>query len=156
MKRISISFLLSFMLLIILSACKEDKWLDWKILNDQWYAKHKNDDGFVTTSTGVCYKIIHPGWSYDRKPTANSVIVFSYKGSLIDGSVFDKIPNDSSTSMYLSSAIPGWKEILPKVHNGTTLRLYIPSASGYGTSTDNKAIPPNSVLIFDIDLKDSY
>ncbi len=156
MKRISISFLLSFILLIILSACKQDKWIDWKILNDQWYAKHKTDSGFVTTSSGVCYKIIWAGSSYDRRPDANSVVVVSYKGTLIDGSVFDKIPNDSSTSMYLSSTIAGWQEILPKVHNGAHLQLYIPSASGYGTSTSNTAIPPNSVLIFDINLKDSY
>lgn len=156
MKRISISFLLSFMLLIILSACKEDKWIDWKILNDQWYAKHKTDVGFLTTTSGVCYKIIYPGYSYERRPDANSVIVVSYKGSLIDGSVFDKTGNDSVVSMYLSNTIAGWKEILPKIHNGGSLRLYIPSASGYGTSTSNTAIPPNSVLIFDIVLKDSY
>ncbi len=156
MKQISIGFLLTFVLLIIFSACKEDKYLDWKSLNDEWYAKHKNDSGYVTTSTGLCYQVVYPGWSYNRKPDANSVIAVSYKGSLIDGSVFDEIQSDSSAVMYLSYTIAGWQEALKKVHNGAHIKLYVPSSLGYGTSTSNSLIPPNSVLIFDINLKDSY
>jgi FKBP-type peptidyl-prolyl cis-trans isomerases 1 len=156
MKRISISFFLTFLLLIIFSACKEDKWMDWKIINDQWYAKHKTDPGFQTTSTGLCYKILYPGCSTCRQPNLNSYVVVSYKGSLVDGSVFDQIKSDSSTTLLLSGTIKGWQEILTKVHNGASLKLYIPSSLGYGTSTSNTSIPPNSVLIFDVDLKDSY
>jgi FKBP-type peptidyl-prolyl cis-trans isomerases 1 len=152
MKQISIGFLLTFLLLIIFSSCKEDKWADWKLLNDQWYAKHKTDSGFVTTSTGLCYQVIHQG--YLRKPNANSYVVLTYKGKLIDGSVFDE---GTETNMGLvSSLVSGMQEGLEKMNNGGTYRFYIPSSLGYGTSSSYSAIPPNSVLIFDVYLVDSY
>ncbi len=156
MKRISIGLLLTFVLLIIFSACKEDKWLDWKNLNDEWYAKHKNDDGFHTTSSGLAYQIIYAGAPTLRKPDANSVVVVNYKGSLIDGSVFDTALNDSTATLYLPNTVSGWQEGLKMVHNGAHIKLYIPSELGYGTSTSNSLIPPHSVLIFDIYLRDSY
>ena len=160
MKRISISLLLTFILLIILSACKNDESIDWKITNDQWLTKfvqtHKNDSNFYTTSTGLTYQILYKGWDKNRKPNSGSTVVVNYKGSLIDGSVFDSVGKDSAVSLTLSNTIAGWQEALPKVYNGAHIKLYIPSNLGYGTSTSNTAIPANSVLIFDINLVDSY
>lgn len=156
MKRISIGFLLTFVLIIVLSACKENEWIDWKLQNEKWFAAHKNDPGFVTTSSGLCYKVIYAGWPYNRKPNASSVVVVNYKGSLIDGSVFDSVPSDSSISLYLSNTIPAWKEVLPKMYSGSNYQIYVPSSLGYDTATTNSLIPPNSVLIFDIKLIDSY
>ena len=160
MKRISIGFLLTFMLLIILSACKNDEWIDWKISNDQWLTKfveaHKKDSNFYTTSTGLSYQIINKGWEKNRTPNINDVVVVQYRGSLIDGSVFDYTAADSTAAVNLSSTVPGWQEALPKIHNGGHMKVYIPSALGYGTSTNTTKIPPNSVLIFDITLVDSY
>ncbi len=152
MKKISIGFLVTFLLLIILSACKEDKWMDWKILNDQWYAKHKNDSGFVTTSSGLCYKVIHQG--YQRRPNINSVAFVKYKGSLIDGSVFE-VADTTTAAVSLSTAIPGWQEGIPKMNGGGSYDFYIPSKLGYGTASTNLLIPPYSVLIFHVDLIDS-
>ncbi|MDR3653874.1 MAG: FKBP-type peptidyl-prolyl cis-trans isomerase [Paludibacter sp.] len=156
MKRTSIIFLITFLLLIIMSACKENEWIDWKLMNDKWYAAHKNDPGFITTKSGLCYKVIYAGWPYNRQPNANSVVVVSYKGSLIDGSVFDSVPKDSSISLYLSNTIPAWKEILPKMYSGSDYLLYVPSNLGYDNSTTNVLIPPHSVLIFDVKLVDSF
>lgn len=156
MKRISIGFLLTFVLLIILSACKETEYMDWKLMNDNWYSAHKNDPGFVTTKSGLCYKVIYPGWSYNRQPSTNSVVVVNYKGTLIDGSVFDSVPKDSTASLYLSNTIPAWKEILPKMYSGSNYKLYVPASLGYDTASTNVLIPPHSVLIFDIKLVDSY
>lgn len=160
MKRISISFSLTFILLIILSACKNDEWIDWKIKNDQWLTNyvqtHKNDSNFYTTSSGLSYQIIYKGWVKGHQPTLNDVVYVNYIGSLVDGSVFESINQDSVTSLYLSNTIAGWQEALPKVYNGAHIKLFIPSNLGYGTSTSNTAIPPNSVLIYDLHLIDSY
>lgn len=150
MKRISIGFLLTFILLILFSACQENKWMDWKIMNDQWYAKHQTDSGFVTTSTGLCYKAIYQGNL--RRPNPQDIIYVKYKGSLIDGSVFE----EATTTLSLNQTIPGWQEGIRKMNTGGTFRFYIPSKLGYNTSTSNNAIPPNSVLIFDIELLNSY
>ena len=150
MKRISISFLLTFLLLIILSACQENKWMDWKLMNDQWLAKHKADTGFVTTSSGLCYKVIHQGL-YPKKPNVSSWIIANYKGRLIDSSEFDS----GQYNNYLSGAIKGWQEGIKKMNVGGSYTFYIPSALGYDTISTNSKIPPHSVLIFDVELIDS-
>jgi FKBP-type peptidyl-prolyl cis-trans isomerase len=154
MKQTSIAFFITFLLLIIMSACQENVYMDWKLKNDSWYAAHKNDPGFVTTPSGLCYKVIHQG--YQRKPNINSVVIVNYKGNLVDGSVFDSITPGSSIQLQLSSTIKGWQEGIAKMNAGGSYRFYIPSNLGYDTISTNPKIPPHSVLIFDVNLIDSY
>jgi len=154
MKRTSIVFFITFIFLIIMSACQENMYMDWKLLNDNWYSVHKSDSGFITTPSGLCYKVIHQG--VQRFPNVNSVVLVSYKGTLIDGSVFDSTATGATTQVSLSSAIPGWKEGLVKMQNGGNYIFYIPSKIGYDTVSTNAAIPPNSVLKFNVHLIDSY
>lgn len=153
MKRISIGLFITFIVLLVFSACQENVYVNWKIANEQWFAKHKTDSGFVTTASGLTYKIIYPGWSYGRQPNSGSNIKVSYKGSLIDGSVFDS--NTIGSWLILSQTIAGWREIMPKLHTGANVKLYVPSALAYDTISTNPTIPPHSVLIFDINLLDS-
>jgi len=154
MKQTSIAFFITFLLLIIMSACQENMYMDWKLKNDSWYAAHKNDPGFVTTPSGLSYKVIHQG--YQRRPNINSVVIVNYKGSLVDGSIFDSIPTGSSVQLQLSSTIKGWQEGIAKMNAGGSYRFYIPSNLGYDTVSTNPKIPPHSVLIFDVNLIDSY
>jgi len=150
MKRTSIFFFITFLFLIIMSACQENVYIDWKIINDKWYAAHKSDSGFVTTPSGLCYQVIHQG--YQRKPTPASYIVANYKGYLVDGTEFDS----GQYSNYLSSAVKGWQEGISKMNEGGSYRFYIPSNLGYDTTSTNVKIPPHSVLIFDVELIRSY
>jgi len=154
MKRTSIAFLITFLFLIIISACKENEYMNWKILNSNWYSIHKSDSGFITTPSGLCYKVIHQG--VQRYPNLNSVVIVSYKGTLIDGSIFDSTATGTTTSMYLSGAIKGWQEGLPKMQSGGNYIFYIPYKLGYDTTSTNSAIPPYSVLKFNVHLIDSY
>jgi FKBP-type peptidyl-prolyl cis-trans isomerase len=150
MKRAALFTFTLFLIAILYSSCQEDIYIDWKLQNERWLEVHKNDSGFVRTSSGLCYKVLHQG--YQRHPDINSAVHVNYRGSLIDGSVFD---NDTSW-LYLSSTIKGWKEGLPKMQNGGNYVFYIPSALGYDTATTNTQIPPYSVLIFNVELLDSY
>jgi len=154
MKRTSIAFFITFLFLIIMSACKESEYMDWKIMNDNWYSKHKSDSGYITTPSGLCYKVIHQG--YNRRPNTSSYVIVNYKGSLIDGSVFDSTATGSSSILLLSSTIKGWIEGIQKMNGGGSYKFYIPSNLGYDTTTTNAAIPPHSVLRFDVTLVDSY
>jgi len=154
MKRTSIVFFITFIFLIIMSACQENMYMDWKLLNDNWYSVHKSDSGFITTPSGLCYKVIHQG--VQRFPNVNSVVLVSYKGTLIDGSVFDSTATGATTQISLSSAIQGWKEGITKMQNGGNYIFYIPSKLGYDTTSTNAAIPPHSVLKFNVHLIDSY
>jgi FKBP-type peptidyl-prolyl cis-trans isomerase len=155
MKRISIGLFFTFIILLLFSACQENIYMDWKMANDQWYNTHKSDSGYVVSSTGLCYKIVYPGGQYQRQPNANSIIKVYYTGSLIDGSVFDSRPAYNPVWLSLSRTIAGWREIMPKLHNGAHVYLYVPSKLAYDTISTNSAIPPHSVLKFDIHLVDS-
>lgn len=149
MKRITF---LPFLLLVItltLASCEEDKYADWKILNQQWIEKHKDDVGFNQTESGLCYKVIHQGEM--GKPDVNSIITVKYKGTLIDGTVFDK--NDNFTQS-LASLVRGWVEGVRKMNVGGKYIFYIPSDLGYGDEAYGD-IPPHSTLIFEIELLDS-
>ena len=149
MKRITF---LPFLLLVItltLASCEEDKYADWKILNQQWIEKHKDDVGFNQTESGLCYKVIHQGEM--GKPDVNSIITVKYKGTLIDGTVFDK--NDNFTQS-LASLVRGWVEGVRKMNVGGKYIFYIPSDLGYGDEAYGD-IPPYSTLIFEIELLDS-
>ena len=153
MKRTSIVFFITFLFLIIISACKENEYMDWKLMNSEWYSIHKSDSGFITTPSGLCYKVIHQGTQ--RFPNINSGIVVSYKGTLIDGSVFDSTATSSTSFMYLNTAIKGWQEGLPKMQNGGNYIFYIPYKLGYDTTSTNPVIPPFSVLKFNVHLIES-
>ncbi len=153
MKRTPLLAFLILTVIIIVSStsCKEKEFADWKILNEQWYNIHKSDSGFVTTPSGLCYKVIHQG--YQRHPSVNSYIKVNYEGKLIDGSVFD---SGTNSIMSLSGTIQGWQEGIPKMQSGGTYIFYVPSALAYDTATTYSNIPPYSTLIFRVELVDSY
>lgn len=157
MKRPAFLFLLTFLLTIFLPACRENEWADWQLKNDQYMAQlkinNKNDSTFHVTNSGLCYKVIYQGWSYNRKPNANSYIKVNYRGSLIDGSTFD---SGTNAVFSLSSVVAGWKEGVTKMNGGGIYLLYVPAKLGYDTISTNKKIPPHSTLLFEVDLIDSY
>jgi FKBP-type peptidyl-prolyl cis-trans isomerase FkpA len=145
--RIAIVILL---IIISFSACKEDNYIDWKVKNELWLAKNKTQPGVKTTASGLQYKIIDDGRIYDRKPSKSSIIIANFTGKLINDSTFDS----GQYYKYLAAAIAGWQEGLPKIHDGGSILLYIPSNLGYGTDGSG-TIPPHSTLIFKIDLQSS-
>ena len=153
MKRITF---LPFLLLVItfmLASCEEDKYADWKILNIQWienyFEKHENDAGFHRTESGLCYKVIHQGEM--GRPDVNSIITVKYKGTLIDGTVFE---SNDSFEYRLSALMPGWVEGIRKMNVGGRYVFYIPADLAYGDEKYGD-IPPYSTLIFEIELLDS-
>jgi FKBP-type peptidyl-prolyl cis-trans isomerase len=151
-------FLLILTSLLAFSACNEDEYADWKILNDKYMSdlvsKIENDtqgeyDDFHVTESGICYQVIHQGIM--RFPNASSVVKVNYTGTMIDGTVFDS----GTYFNYLSGTIEGWQEILPKMSGGAHFKVYIPADLAYGTD-GSTVIPPYSTLIFDIYLVESF
>jgi FKBP-type peptidyl-prolyl cis-trans isomerase len=157
MKRTALISSLILLFILVLPACKEDVYMDWKLQNELWMKNlvetHKKDSNFFTTPSGLSYKVIHQGWEYNRKPNVNSVVNVNYTGSLVDGSVFE---TGSGVSKSLAGAVKGWKEAIPKMNDGGTYILYIPSTLGYDTVSTDVKIPPYSTLIFEVDLIYSY
>ncbi len=107
--------------------------------------------GVVTTASGLQYKIEKAGSG--RKPNETSVVTVHYKGRLLDGTVFDSsYDRNEPIEIPLDQVIPGWTEGLQLLKTGSKATLYIPAKLGYGEDGIPETIPPNSTLIFDIEL----
>ena len=107
-------------------------------------------DGVVTTDSGLQYKIIEPG--NDVKPGPKDTVWVRYKGTLIDGTVFDEVAEDAEPiHLTLNRVVAGWTEGLQLIGEGGKIQLFLPSELGYGEQ-GNQAIGPNSALIFDVEL----
>lgn len=103
-----------------------------------------------STSSGLYYVMDVEGSG--AQPNVNSNVTVVYRGTLTNGTEFDK-SSSSGSSFLLSNTIKGWQEGIPLFKKGGKGKLLIPSALGYGSQSVGK-IPSNSVLIFDIELLD--
>ncbi|GAB2696730.1 hypothetical protein GCM10027037_20860 [Mucilaginibacter koreensis] len=145
--------LLFFIAATTLTACKKDKKDNFDpaaqaVADDnaiQSYIKRKNIDAQKDPS-GVYYQVLTPGSG--TYPTSTSTVSVVYKGELLDGTVFDSGTINSSP---LARLIAGWQYGVPHINKGGRILLLIPSGLGYANQAAG-SIPPNSVLVFTIDL----
>ena len=107
-------------------------------------------EGVITTASGLQYEVLVKGDG--PMPADTSEVEVHYEGTLMDGTVFDSsYERGEPISFPLNRVIPGWTEGVQLMPVGSTYMLYIPSELGYG-SQGTGPIPPNSVLIFKIEL----
>ncbi len=99
---------------------------------------------------GVYYQIVQEGKG-DYVSIEDTVTVF-YKGSLLkDGNIFDQT-KEKPAIFPLKRLIKGWQIGVPFCKTGGKIRLFIPSGQGYSIRSRSMGIPPNSVLVFDIEV----
>lgn len=102
---------------------------------------------------GVYYHILKQGEGKEVLVT-DTVTVF-YKGYLLsNGTIFDET-KEKPISFPLKRLIRGWQLAIPMCHVGGTVRIVIPSGLAYGIRARSKDIPPNSVLVFDVQVVDA-
>jgi FKBP-type peptidyl-prolyl cis-trans isomerase len=107
-------------------------------------------EGVMTTQSGLQYETLVAGTG--MAPTVNSTVKVHYEGQLTNGQVFDSsISRGTPAEFGLSQVIPGWTEGLQLMKAGGKTRFTIPSELAYGPG-GTSGIPPNSVLIFDVEL----
>ena len=109
-------------------------------------AKNAKREDVDTTASGLQYTIIAAG--ADEKIAPQDTVWVNYKGTLLDGTVFDE--NDS-TKFVANRVIKGWTEGLGLLGEGGKAVLYIPADLAYG-ERGNRSIAPNSTLIFDVEV----
>lgn len=139
--------------ILLFSACgKSDKYIDWKVINQDWYNQHKHDPGFTVTESGLVYRRIGPNANpADRTPNANDMVIVNYTGKFIDGLEFD---NGKKASFSMLGVVPGFQEALLKMRQGEIFEFYIPYEIGYGAKGSG-IIPPYSTLIYRVELLES-
>jgi len=119
-----------------------------EIQNLQSYLQANN---IVATEhcSGIYYTIQQQGTG--TRPTACSAVSVYYKGTLLNGTVFDQTQTGSPASFNLGGLITGFKNGLLQIKTGGKVTIYIPPSLGYGSSA-NGPIPANSILIFEVEL----
>lgn len=123
-----------------------------KIKADEFLAKNKSAEGVQVTASGLQYKIENPGSGVS--PKIDDTVVVNYKGTLIDGTEFDSSYKRNMPAEFpIRGVIPGWTEGLQLLKKGGKAKFFVPPELGYG-DRQRQQIPPNAVLIFDVELLD--
>lgn len=108
-------------------------------------------EGVVVTSSGLQYKIIKQGQG--KSPSATDQVLVHYRGRLIDGTEFDSsYKRNRPASFKVNRVIKGWSEALQLMSPGAEWQLTVPPELGYGERGAGRLIPPDSTLIFDVEL----
>ncbi len=102
--------------------------------------------------SGIYYTIEKEGEG--ENPTVSNTVKVHYHGSLLDGTVFDSsVDRGQPTSFPLNRVVKGWQEAIPLLKPGGKGTFYIPSGLCYGpTPRPGGKIPPNAILIFEVEL----
>ena len=113
---------------------------------------NQTSEEFVTTSSGLQYRILNEG-SGDDSPGPESVVSVHYRGKLTNGLEFDSsYKRNQPASFPVNGVIRGWTEALQLMKEGDKWELIIPPDLGYGSKGAANIIPPESTLIFEVEL----
>jgi FKBP-type peptidyl-prolyl cis-trans isomerase FklB len=114
-------------------------------------AENAKKEGVKTTASGLQYLVIKSGTGATPKLTDG--VKVHYHGTLTDGTVFDSsVERGEPISFPVSGVIPGWTEALQLMKVGDKWKLFIPAKLAYGEQSPSPRIPPNSVLLFEVEL----
>ena len=109
-------------------------------------------EGVKTLPSGVQYKIVTSGPADGTSPKKSDEVKVHYEGKLLSGEIFDSsFQRGAPATFPLGGLIPAWVEALQQMKPGDEWLLYVPPEQGYGAQGAGP-IPPNSVLIFRIQL----
>lgn len=116
----------------------------------EFLVQNLRKEGVKSTPSGLQYEVI----TEKEGPTAKALsrVVVNYKGMLLDGTVFDE-SRENPAEFGLQQVIPGWTEGLQLMSVGDKYRLFLHPDLAYGAGSVGK-IPPNSLLIFEVELLD--
>ncbi|MEE9331141.1 MAG: FKBP-type peptidyl-prolyl cis-trans isomerase [Methylophilaceae bacterium] len=116
-----------------------------------YLAENSKKDGVKTTDSGLQYKAIVAGDA--EKPKTTDTVKVHYKGTLIDGTVFDSSYDRGEPATFpVNGVIPGWVEALQLMGVGDKFELAIPSELAYGANGSGPSIGPDATLVFEVEL----
>ena len=118
---------------------------------EKFLAENAKKEGVKSLPSGLQYKEITPGKG--KSPKATDTVTVHYKGTLIDGTVFDSSYKRGEPATFpVSGVIPGWTEALQLMKTGAKWQLFIPPNLAYGERGAGRDIGPNATLIFEVEL----
>jgi len=118
---------------------------------EAFLAANKSKEGVITLPSGLQYKILEAGKG--EKPELDETVVCTYRGTLLDGTEFDSSAKHNGPATFpLKGVIKGWTEALQLMPVGSKWQLFVPPQLAYGQNGSGQIIPPNSTLVFEVEL----
>lgn len=115
-------------------------------------ARNAKLPGVVSLPSGIQYSVLKQG-DGKQNPTVSSTVVVNYRGMLADGTEFDSTwAHGAPVSFAVDHVIPGWRDVIPRMHVGDRWKVVIPPRLAYGKEGALPRIGPNEALVFDIEL----
>ncbi|NOX33682.1 MAG: FKBP-type peptidyl-prolyl cis-trans isomerase [Deltaproteobacteria bacterium] len=120
-------------------------------MGKKFLEKNKKKKGVVTLPSGLQYEVLTEGDG--PFPKATDTIECNYRGTLIDGTVFDSsYQRGKPASFQVNGVIQGWIEALQKMRVGSKWILYVPPELAYGDRGAGSVIKPGATLIFEVEV----
>lgn len=122
------------------------------VTGQKFLAENATKEGVQSTASGLQYKVVTMGTG--AKPAATDTVKVHYRGTLLDGTEFDSsYARNEPISFALNRVIAGWTEGVQLMPVGSKYMFYIAPELAYGEGGGGP-IPPNSTLIFEVELLD--
>jgi FKBP-type peptidyl-prolyl cis-trans isomerase len=122
-----------------------------KAEGEAFLATNKTNPGVITMTNGLQYQVITEGSG--PIPAPNDTVKVNYRGTLLDGTEFDSSYKRGQPAQFpVTGVIKGWTAALEQMKVGSKWKLFIPSDLAYGAPGSRGTIPPNSTLIFEVEL----
>jgi FKBP-type peptidyl-prolyl cis-trans isomerase FklB len=119
---------------------------------EKFLTENKTKEGVKTTASGLQYKVMKEG--NGAQPKSSDTVTVNYRGTLLDGTEFDSSYKRGQPATFpVGGVIKGWTEALQLMKVGSKYQLFIPANLAYGEQ-GRPSIPPNSLLIFEVELMD--
>jgi len=116
-----------------------------------YLAENSKKEGVITTDSGLQYKSLIAGDG--AKPASSDRVKVHYRGTLIDGTVFDSSYDRGEPIVFpVTGVIAGWIEGLQLMQVGSKFELTIPSNLAYGANGSGPVIGPDATLVFEVEL----
>lgn len=129
----------------------ESRYAGNKTEGEAFLAENGKKEGVITTASGLQYKVLTEGKG--RTPKATDKVSTHYRGTFLDGSEFDSSYKRNAPAEFgVTQVIPGWTEVLLLMKEGGKVQVWVPYALAYGEDGRPPAIPPFSMLTFDVEL----
>lgn len=120
-----------------------------KIASKAYLDKAATQPGVVKTPSGLIYREVKAGTG--PSPRATDTVKVAYRGTLTNGTEFDKSPPNQPVQFALNGVIPCWTEGVQKMKVGGKSVLICPAEIAYGDNGQGP-IPGGAALIFEVEL----
>ena len=120
-------------------------------MTDPFLSQNANQPDVVTTASGLQFRVLKEGKG--KSPKSSDTVTVHYEGKLTNGTDFDSsYTRGKPTQFKVNAVIKGWTEALVSMKKGSKWEIFIPPELAYGSKGVPGVIPPNSVLIFKVEL----